>query len=79
MSRLLQKLFGTGRLTKSVGELEKASSRAQHDVSSLRAQSEILARDVESLKLLCGHIAAQQARSLPAGSALRAPKLLNWR
>ncbi len=71
MSRILKKLFGTERLTKSVGELEKASTRTQHDIGSLRVQGELLARDVESLKLLCGQIAAQQVRTLPAGAALR--------
>ena len=70
MSRILKKLFGTDRLAKSVGELEKASAHTQHDVGSLRVQGEILARDVESLKLLCGRIAAQQVRSMPAASAL---------
>lgn len=74
MSRLLKKILGTDRLTKSVGELEKACdgfTRTQQEVSSLQVKGEILARDIESLKILCGRIAAQQARSLPASSAFK--------
>jgi hypothetical protein len=72
MSRILKKYLGIDRLSNSVANLERASEGAvqnRQDFSSLRAQNEILARDVESLKLLCGRIAARQSRALPAHSA----------
>ena len=67
-------------IEKRVGDLKKANEKGIHtskslgekftrtrqDVSALKAQAQVLARDVESLKVLCGRIAAENARRLPA-------------
>jgi hypothetical protein len=48
----------------------KSAPTRQH-LSSLRAQNEILAGEVESLKILCGRIASENARRLPATAPLQ--------
>ncbi len=74
-----------GDIEKRVSDLKKANekgggalksitdkfARTRQDVSALRVQSQVLARDVESLKVLCGHIAAERSRNLPASTDLK--------
>lgn len=44
---------------------------ARQSLSSIHAQSHILKRETESLKVLCGHVAAQHSRQLPATTSLK--------
>jgi hypothetical protein len=46
-------------------------SDARQSLSSIHAQSHILKRETESLKVLCGHVAAQHSRQLPATASLK--------
>lgn len=55
----------------SINSVTEKLTRTRQDVSALRAQGELLARDVESLKVLCGNIAAQRSRSLPASASFK--------
>jgi hypothetical protein len=58
---------GSSALTKFADKF----TRTRQDVTALRAQSQVLGRDVESLKVLCGRIAAQHSRSLPASASFK--------
>ena len=73
-----------GEVEKRVNELKKTAEKgstqtksiieklggARKDITSMRVQQHALAREVESLKVLCGHLAAQHSRSLPASASL---------
>lgn len=50
---------------------EKLSSAGQQ-LTAMRAQGHVLKRETESLKVLCGHMAALHSRSLPASTPLTA-------
>ncbi|MDB6140050.1 MAG: dehydrogenase [Verrucomicrobiaceae bacterium] len=92
MLRKIKNIIDAGRLTKSVGDLEKRVVdlkkshekgakdlkgfgdkfvKSRQDVSALKVQTQVLAREVESLKVLCGRIAADHARGLPASAAFK--------
>jgi hypothetical protein len=53
---------------KAVSEKQSADHQA---LTALKAHGHLLNKEIQSLKVLCGNLAAQRARSLPAGSSLR--------
>lgn len=92
MLRKIKKIVDAGRLSKTVGDLEKrvgelkkvhektASqsksfgekfTKSRQELSALKAHSQVLARDVESLKVLCGRVAANHSRSLPVTASFK--------
>ena len=46
-------------------------TRTRQELAALKAHGDVLSRDVESLKVLCGRIAAQHSRSLPANALFK--------
>jgi hypothetical protein len=67
VSELKKAAEKSNSLTKSLGE---KLSNSRKDITAMRVQQQSLAREVESLKVLCGHLAAQHSRSLPASTSL---------
>ena len=61
----------TEKLTAQGKSLAEKLAADRQDLSAVKAQGHILSREIQALKILCGGLAAQRSRSLPAGTPLR--------
>jgi hypothetical protein len=61
---------GAEKSGKKTEDLDTKLKAASAQLSSVRSQGHRIAKDLESLRLLCGHLAAQKSRSLPPTAPL---------
>ncbi|MBU6300693.1 MAG: hypothetical protein KGS60_04005 [Verrucomicrobia bacterium] len=75
LAKLEKRLDDLKRLSeREIEKLKEFASKSiptRQQLNGLRAQNEVLAKEVESLKILCGRIASENARRLPPSASLR--------